>query len=124
MARWLLDLRSVCGHPWRLGLATEPHELDAVFKLRYDVFVAEQGYNYVGTDRGPGRDADQFDAWCDQLFLFDDDRQRVVGPYRAISPVSCSRGLSRVSGLLRRVALLGLLFLRLFLLGCLLGSRR
>ncbi|MDY3562109.1 GNAT family N-acetyltransferase [Gemmata sp. JC673] len=85
MARWLLDLRSVCGHPWRLGLASEPHELDAVFKLRYDVFVAEQGYNYVGTDRGPGRDADQFDAWCDQLFLFDEERQRVVGTYRAIS---------------------------------------
>lgn len=85
MARWLLDCRPVCGHPWRLGLATEPRELDAVFRLRYEVFVAEQGYNHVGTDRGPGLDADPFDTWCDQLFLFDEDRQRVMGTYRAIS---------------------------------------
>lgn len=85
MARWLLDCRPVCGHPWRLGLASEPHELEAVFKLRYDVFVAEQGYHHVGTDRGPGYDVDQFDRWCDQLFLYDDDRQRVMGTYRAIS---------------------------------------
>jgi putative hemolysin len=85
MARWLFDCRPVCGHPWRLGLATEPHERDAVFRLRYDIFVTEQGYNHVGTDAGPGRDADRFDAWCDHLFLYDEQRERVVGTYRALA---------------------------------------
>ena len=55
-----------------------------MFQLRYDVFVAEQGYGHVGTDAGPGRDADQFDTWCDHLFLYDDERERVVGTYRAL----------------------------------------
>jgi putative hemolysin len=85
MARWLLDCRPVCGHPWRLGLATEPHETDALFKLRYDVFVTEQGYGHAGTDRGPGYDVDHFDAWCQHLFLYDDEAQRVAGTYRAIA---------------------------------------
>jgi putative hemolysin len=84
MARWLLDCRLLCGHPWRLGLALEPHERDALFQLRYDVFVAEQGYGHAGTKAGPYRDADHFDDWCDHLFLFDDERQRVVGTYRAL----------------------------------------
>lgn len=84
MARWMLDCRKICGHPWRLGLATEPHELDALFQLRYDVFVAEQGYNHVGTAAGPLRDKDAIDSWCEHLFLYDDDHQRVVGTYRVI----------------------------------------
>ena len=84
MARWLLDCRPVCGHPWRLGLAPESHERDALFRLRYDVFVTEMGYGHAGTDAGPGRDMDPFDAWCDHLFLYDEERDRVVGTYRAL----------------------------------------
>jgi putative hemolysin len=84
MARWLLDCRPVCGHPWRLGLATDSREREAVFRLRYQVFVVEQGYKHVGTDAGPGLDMDHFDEWCDQLFLYDEARDRVVGTYRAI----------------------------------------
>lgn len=84
MARWLLDCRAVCGHPWRLGLATEPRELDAIFQLRYNVFVDEQGYNHVGTAGGPGRDVDHIDAWCEHLFLHDEENDRVAGTYRVI----------------------------------------
>ncbi len=84
MARWMLDCRPVCGHPWRIGLATEPHEREAVFRLRYEVFVGEQGYGHAGTGAGPGLDMDHFDDWCDQLFLYDEANDRVVGTYRAI----------------------------------------
>jgi putative hemolysin len=70
-----------------MGVATEPRERDALFQLRYEVFVAEQGYGHAGTDAGPERDMDRFDSWCDHLFLFDDHRERVVGTYRAIAGV-------------------------------------
>ena len=84
MARWLLDCRPLCGHPWRLGLATEPRERNAVFKLRYNVFVVEQGYGHAGTHGGPERNVDRFDDWCDQLFLYDEECQCVAGTYRAM----------------------------------------
>ena len=74
----------LCGQPWRLGLATEPQERDAVFQLRFDVFVAEQRYGHAGTSAGPHRDADHFDEWCDQLFLYDYEKNRVAGTYRAM----------------------------------------
>jgi putative hemolysin len=84
MAQWLLDCRPVCGHPWRLGLATTAAERDELFRLRYEVFVVEQGYGHAGTDAGPGRDVDHFDTWCDHLFLYDEDRKQVAGTYRVI----------------------------------------
>lgn len=83
MARWLLDCRR-SGQPWRVGLATTDRERETLYRLRYEVFVSEQGYGYVGTAAGPGLDADQFDSWCDHLFLYDEERQRVAGTYRAI----------------------------------------
>ena len=84
MARWMLNCRAVCGHPWRLGLATQDNERDALFRLRYDVFVAEQGYGHVGTAAGASRDADEIDSWCEHLFLFDEEKQQVAGTYRVI----------------------------------------
>jgi putative hemolysin len=84
MAQWLLDCRPGCGHPWRLGLANTAAERDVLFRLRYEVFVAEQGYGHAGTDAGPGRDVDHFDTWCDQIFLYDEEHERVAGTYRAI----------------------------------------
>lgn len=85
MARWLFDCLPICGHPWRVGLATTAAERDAVYRLRYDVFVTEQGYGHVGTDGGPGADVDHFDPWCDHLFIYDEDQRRVAGTYRAIA---------------------------------------
>jgi putative hemolysin len=84
MARWLLNCRTVWGHPWRVGLATEPREREAIFRLRYEVFVVEQGYGHVATDAGPGLDMDHFDTWCDQLFLYDEAKGCVAGTYRAL----------------------------------------
>jgi putative hemolysin len=84
MARWLLDCKPVCGHPWRVGLATDARERDALYRLRYEVFVVEQGYGHAGAAGGAGRDVDQFDEWCDHLFIYDEERARVAGTYRAV----------------------------------------
>lgn len=91
MARWLMDCKPVCGHPWRVGLATEPDERDALYRLRYEVFVVEQGYAHVGTDAGPGRDADQFDQWADHLFIYDEENRKVAGTYRAMPGAEAAR---------------------------------
>lgn len=84
MARWLLDCRPLCRHSWQLGLATEPHELDEVFRLRYDVFFREMGYGNANRANESGRDIDEFDAWCDHLILYDTEQRRLIGAYRAI----------------------------------------
>jgi putative hemolysin len=84
MARWILDCQPLCGRSWWLGLATEPAELDEVYRLRYDVFVTEEGYDHAGRDGGPGRDVDSLDSWCDHLILYDLDQKQLIGTYRAI----------------------------------------
>jgi len=82
MARWLLDCNPLCGHPWQLGLATEPEERERIYRLRYDVFFREQQYGHAVNRTG--RDVDEFDEWCDQLFLYDQSNNQVIGTYRAI----------------------------------------
>jgi len=82
MARWLLDCQPLCGHPWRLGLATEKSELDAAFRLRFNVFFREMGYGSNLAD--DGRDIDAFDEWCEHLILVDAERDAVIGTYRII----------------------------------------
>ncbi len=84
MARWLLDCRPLCGHAWRLGLATEPQELEEVYRLRYDVFFRELGYGSPAIKGNTGHDVDSFDEWCDHLILYDMEKKRMIGTYRAI----------------------------------------
>ncbi len=82
MARWLLDCYPLCGHPWKLGLATDADEVDQALRLRHDVFLRELGYRPgAGAD---GRDVDAFDEWCDHLVLVDTSRRETIGTYRAI----------------------------------------
>lgn len=89
MAHWLLDCRPLCGHPWRLGLATEAHERDAAYRLRFDVFYREMGYgSNLAED---GRDVDSFDDWCDHLILVDTVAKRTIGTYRAIPGAEARR---------------------------------
>lgn len=91
MARWILDCRPLCSHPWRLGIATEAHERDGAYRLRYDVFFREMGYGDPATLRSDGRDIDAYDEWCDHLILHDDERQQVIGTYRAIPGAEAMR---------------------------------
>jgi putative hemolysin len=89
MARWFLDCRPLCGHPWRLGVATEAHEREEAYRLRYDVFCREMGY--LDANNASGRDVDSFDEWCDHLILYDIEKARLIGTYRAIPGVKAKR---------------------------------
>lgn len=91
MARWLLDCEPLCGHPWRVGLATHPEERDEAFRLRHEVFFREQGYGNPDALAPDGRDVDAFDDWCEHIILYDTDIQRTVGTYRAIPGVEALR---------------------------------
>ena len=82
MARWLLDCRPLCGHPWMLGVATDAAERERAYRLRSRVFFEEIGYR-AGRN-SDGRDHDEFDDRCDHLILVDTDRDEVLGTYRAI----------------------------------------
>jgi putative hemolysin len=89
MARWLLDCQPLCGRPWRLGLATDPAEREAAYRLRYEVFVRECGYRPAAA--GSGREADGFDDWCDQLILWEAGADRLVATGRAIFGAEAAR---------------------------------
>ncbi len=82
MARWLLDCAPLCGHLWRIGVATEAAEREAAYRLRHRVFVEEIGYR--GGAIGDGLDRDDFDEWCDHLILIDSPSGELLGTYRAI----------------------------------------
>ncbi|MEW6129481.1 MAG: GNAT family N-acyltransferase [Acidobacteriota bacterium] len=61
--------------------AQTPAELDAVLKLRFEVFNLEL---QEGLDASfqTGRDRDEFDATCHHLMLIDQETNTVVGTYR------------------------------------------
>jgi len=80
MARFLMDCRPLCGHPWVLELATTPSEQARAFRLRFEVFFQEEGYGPVGATE----DIDSFDAWCDHITLRDVERDELVAACRAI----------------------------------------
>ena len=82
MARWLLDCLPLCGHPWRLGVATDDAEREQAFRLRHSIFFGEIGYRAGAV--GDGLDRDEFDDWCDHLILIDTGSGELVGTYRAV----------------------------------------
>lgn len=55
-----------------------PEELEAVLKLRFDVFNRE----YMQTRRAVGVDVDKLDFICDHLVIRDNRAGRIVGTYR------------------------------------------
>jgi putative hemolysin len=91
MARWLLDCYPLCGYRWRLGVATESEEKEEAYRLRYNVFFREQGYGRADWISADGRDVDSFDSWCEHLILRDEERQKIIGTYRAIPGVEAMR---------------------------------
>ncbi|MBV8503355.1 MAG: GNAT family N-acetyltransferase [Paucibacter sp.] len=64
--------------------------------LRYQVFVEEMGARLL-TPRGSpaGLDVDMFDAYCEHLLVrsidSDDERGRVIGTYRVLTPAAAKR---------------------------------
>jgi len=65
-------------------LCTDADSIEAVQRLRYEVFTSEPGFALV--DSGAGLDVDHFDAYCDHLLVRDDDTGELVGCYRMLPP--------------------------------------
>lgn len=70
-----------------VGLAQSDEELEAIGRLRYNVFSSEYG----ATLDASGVDRDAFDLWCDHLMVKDLVTDDVVGTYRVLTPHQARR---------------------------------
>lgn len=77
------DNRVSSGPRYTLLLTTDPDDIRAVQRLRYDVFSTEPGFGLRNDDR---LDADHFDAHCDHLIVREDRSGDIVGCYRMLPP--------------------------------------
>ena len=66
----------------KIDLARDEKILEAVFRLRYEIFKEEMGCNPSENDNGI--DQDQYDAFCDHLVVIDNDTHNVIGTYRLL----------------------------------------
>lgn len=75
------------GPRYTLLLSNDSADIDAVQRLRYDVFSSEPGFQLASTPEAfEGRDADRFDEHCDHLLVREDVSGDVVGCYRMLPP--------------------------------------
>lgn len=75
---------SLIGTPrYTLLLTTDPDDIAAVQRLRYEVFSTESGFGLRNDDR---IDADRFDEYCDHLMVREDGTGEIVGCYRMLPP--------------------------------------
>ncbi len=72
-----------------LGLARTNEELEAVQRLRYQVFTEEM--NAIFPDAVDGVDADRYDPWCEHLMVKEVNSGRVVGTYRLLTPANARK---------------------------------
>lgn len=72
-----------------VGLAQSDEELEAIQRLRFDVFSSEYDANMAAD--GSGIDRDSFDAWCEHLMVKDVGADRIVGTYRVLTPHQARR---------------------------------
>jgi len=68
------------GH-YEVRFATSPGELDAIQRLRFEVFNLEMGEG-LEESYATGRDRDRFDPGCHHLMVIKEATQDVVGTYR------------------------------------------
>jgi putative hemolysin len=66
---------------YRVRFATGPEDLDAVLRLRYEIFNLELGEGLAGS-AATGLDLDPFDTACHHLMICPGDDPRPVGTYR------------------------------------------
>ncbi|HEY2449324.1 MAG TPA: GNAT family N-acyltransferase [Mycobacterium sp.] len=76
--------RSSAEPRYSLLLSTDPVQIEAAQRLRYNVFSNEPGFALSGQDTG--LDADRFDEHCDHLLVREDNSGELVGCYRMLSP--------------------------------------
>src|SRR3546814_14952953 len=69
-----------------MGLARTNEELEAIQRLRYDVFTEEM--NVAFPDAVDGLDSDRYDPWCEHFMVRELNTGRVVGTYRLLTPAN------------------------------------
>lgn len=67
-----------------LGFATTSDEIEALQRLRFNVYTREM--NVIFPDAVNGIDKDRFDDFCEHLMVCDARTNQVVGTYRIMSP--------------------------------------
>ncbi|WP_071058219.1 GNAT family N-acetyltransferase [Pelistega sp. MC2] len=67
-----------------LGFAETAAEVEALQRLRYDVYTKEM--NVIFPDAVDGIDKDKYDEFCEHLMVCDERNNQVVGTYRILSP--------------------------------------
>ncbi len=72
-----------------MGLARSAEELEAIQRLRFQVFTEEM--NAVFPDATDGLDADRYDPWCEHFMVKDIATDRVVGTYRLLTPANAAK---------------------------------
>lgn len=72
-----------------VGLAASESEILEAQKLRYRVFADEMGARL--NTRVAGVDRDHFDPYCQHLIVRDEDKGRIVGTYRILTPDAARR---------------------------------
>lgn len=75
---------------YSIAISTDPAEIEAAQRLRYQTFAEEMGAALPQATRGPltGQmiDVDQFDPYSDHLLARDETTGRIVGCYRLLPP--------------------------------------
>ncbi len=77
---------------YELTFARTAADLDAVLRLRFEVFNLELGEG-LDSSYGTGRDEDPFDAVCHHLLLRDTESGDVVGSYRMQTAEMAARNI-------------------------------
>lgn len=72
-----------------VGLAQSDEELEAIQRLRFEIFSAE--YEAKVADQDSNIDRDAFDVWCEHLMVKDMGTDQVVGTYRVLTPHQAKR---------------------------------
>ena len=72
-----------CDPRYTLLLTSEPSQIRAAQRLRYQVFSTESGFTLRSDDQ---LDIDRFDDYCDHLVVRDDHTGELVGCYRMLPP--------------------------------------
>jgi putative hemolysin len=73
---------------YSLLLSTDPVNIEAAQRLRYDVFSSEPGFALTGRDAG--LDVDRFDEYCDHLLVREENSGELVGCYRMLPPAGAA----------------------------------
>jgi len=72
-----------------VSLARDAGELEAVQRLRYQVFTEDMGAVFPA--HAQGLDQDAFDQWCEHVIVRESTEGRIVGTYRILTPEQARR---------------------------------